>query len=88
MDFVRKRNWFFLISFLVIVVGIVSLLLPNGLNTGLEFTGGSSMTLEFQEEVNQENLRSQLTSLGHKDAVIQRLGEGSFFIRTRTLEES
>ncbi|MQF48349.1 protein translocase subunit SecF [SAR202 cluster bacterium AC-647-N09_OGT_505m] len=88
MDFVRKRNWFFLISFLVIVVGIVSLLLPNGLDTGLEFTGGSSMTLEFQEEVNQENLRSQLTSLGHKDAVIQRLGEGSFFIRTRTLEES
>jgi preprotein translocase subunit SecF len=88
VDFVKRRNWFFLISFAVVLLGIGSLLLPNGLNTGLEFTGGSSMTLEFQQEVGQEDLRSQLTALGHPDAVIQRLGEGSFFIRTRTLEES
>ena len=88
MDFVKGRNWFFLISFAVVLLGVVSLLLPNGLNAGLEFTGGSSMTLEFQEEADQEDLRSQLTALGHPDAVIQRLGEGSFFIRTRTLEES
>ena len=88
MDFVRRRNWFFLISSLVILMGTISLLIPDGLNAGLEFTGGSSMTLEFQEEVGQEDLRSQLTALGHPDAIIQRLGEGSFFIRTRTLEES
>ena len=88
MDFVGKRNWFFLISSLVILVGIVSLLLPHGLNAGLEFSGGSSMTLEFQGDVAQEGLRSQFAALGHPDAVIQRLGEGSFFVRTRTLEES
>ena len=88
MDFVKRRNLFFLISFAVILVGIVSLLLPSGLNTGLEFTGGSSMTLEFQQDVAQEDLRSDLAALGHPDAVIQRLGEGSFFIRTRTLEEA
>ena len=88
MDFVSKRNWFFIISFAVMLVSIISLLTPNGLNTGLEFTGGSSMTLEFRENVSQEDLRSQFTALGHPDAVIQRLGEGSFFIRTRTLEES
>ncbi|MFH1560028.1 MAG: protein translocase subunit SecF [Chloroflexota bacterium] len=88
MDFVGKRNWFFLISAAVMLVSIASLLMPDGLDTGLEFTGGSSMTLEFQENVAQETLRSQLAALGHPDAVIQRLGEGSFFIRTRTLEES
>ncbi|MBI4282730.1 MAG: protein translocase subunit SecF [Chloroflexi bacterium] len=88
MDFVGKRNWLFLFSSLVILVGIISLLLPYGLNAGLEFSGGSSMTLEFQEDVSQESLRSQFTALGHPDAVIQRLGEGSFFIRTRNLEES
>ncbi len=88
MDFVSKRNWFFLISFAVMVVSVASLLLPGGLKAGLEFTGGSSMTMEFAEDVEQEELRSQLTALGHPVAVIQRLGEGSFFIRTRTLEES
>jgi preprotein translocase subunit SecF len=88
MDFVSRRNLFFIISFVVMLVSIISLLIPDGLNTGLEFTGGSSMTLEFHEDVSQEELRSQLTSLGHQQAVIQRLGEGNFFIRTRTLEES
>ena len=88
MDFVGRRNLFFLISFVVMLVSIISLLLPDGLNAGLEFTGGSSMTLEFQENVSQEDLRSQFTALGHPKAVIQRLGEGRFFIRTRTLEES
>ena len=88
MDFVGKRNWFFLISILVLLVGVVSLLIPDGLNVGLEFTGGSSMTLEFQEEVDQENLRTEMAALGHPDAVIQRLGVGSYFVRTRTLEEA
>ncbi|MBI2855478.1 MAG: protein translocase subunit SecF [Chloroflexi bacterium] len=88
MDFVDKRNWFFLISALVVVVGLISLLMPDGLNAGLEFTGGSSMTLEFQEEVAQEALRTELAALGHPGAVVQRLGEGSYFVRTRTLEEA
>ena len=88
MDFVGKRNWFFLFSSVVILVGVVSLLLSDGLNSGIEFTGGSTMTLEFQEAVGQEELRFQLAALGHTDAIIQGLGEGSFFVRTRTLEEA
>ena len=46
------------------------------------------MTMEFQGDVNQEDLRTQLADLGHPEAVIQRLGDGSYFIRTRTLAES
>jgi preprotein translocase subunit SecF len=88
VDFVGKRNWFFLLSFVVGLLGIGSLLAPGGLNSGIEFTGGSTMTLEFQEKVDQEELRSQLAALGHPDAIIQGLGEGSFFVRTRTLEEA
>ena len=88
MDFVGKRNWFFLVSFVVALVSIASLLTPGGLNPGLEFTGGSSMTLGFSEEVNQEDLRSDLTLLGHPEAVIQSLGDRSYFIRTRLLEEA
>jgi len=88
VDFVRQRNWFFIVSLFVILTGTISLLMPNGLNTGLEFTGGSSMTLDFKDHVDQEALRSEITALGHPDAIIQRLGDRSFFIRTRTLEES
>ncbi|MBF8267427.1 MAG: Protein-export rane protein SecF [Dehalococcoidia bacterium] len=88
MDFVGKRNWYFLLSFVVALVGVVSLLLPGNLRAGIEFTGGSTMTLEFQEEVGQEQLRSQLAALGHPDAIIQGMGDSTFFIRTRTLKEA
>ena len=88
MDFTGKRNWFFLISFIVAVASIASLVAPGGLNAGLDFTGGSSMTLEFAEAVQQEDVRAELTSLGHPEAVIQSTGDNSYFIRTRLLKEA
>ena len=88
MDFVGKRGWFFLASLITVVASIVSLLLPGGLNPGLEFTGGSSITVAFQRDVSQSGVRSALEALGHADAMVQRLGEGNFFIRTRTLNEA
>ena len=88
MDFVGKRHWFFLVSFVVVVASVASLVVPGGLNTGLEFRGGSSMTLEFAEQVQQEDIRAELSRLGHPEAVIQQLDDRSYFLRTRLLEES
>tara|TARA_B100001750_G_scaffold242374_1_gene255653 strand:+ start:746 stop:1630 length:885 start_codon:yes stop_codon:yes gene_type:complete len=70
------------------IASLVSLIAPNGLKAGLEFTGGSSITLDFSDSPSQEALRSQLAELGHADAVIQNAGAGSYFIRTRTLKEA
>ena len=50
MDFVGKRNWFFLISLLVIAPGIVFLLIAPGLRPGIDFTGGSTTAIEFQAD--------------------------------------
>ncbi len=88
MDFVGKRHWLFLVSFVVAAASVASLVAPGGLNTGLEFTGGSSMTLEFAEHVEQADVRAELSRLGHPEAVIQQLGDRSYFLRTRLLEES
>ena len=88
MDFVGKRHWFFLVSFVVVVASVASLVAPGGLNTGLEFRGGSSMTLEFAEQVEQEDVRAELSRLGHPEAVIQQLDDRSYFLRTKLLEES
>ena len=89
MDFVGKRFWFFIISSLVIAPGIVFLILAPGLNPGIDFTGGSSMTLRFSEESNieQEQVRDQLIDLNYPEATVQNLGENSFFIRTKELNE-
>ena len=88
MDFVGKRNWFFLISLLVIAPGIVFLLIAPGLRPGIDFTGGSTTAIEFQAEFDQADLRGELTQAGHSDSIVQKLEERTFFIRTKELSEA
>ena len=88
MDFVGKRNWFFLFSFIVILPGVVFLIINPGLRAGIDFRGGSTMTLAFSNPVTQEALRSQLAALGEVDATVQNFGDNTYFLRTRQLSEA
>ena len=83
-DIIGKRFWFLLISGVVILIGIISLLVV-GLQPGVEFSSGSMMTVSFEQEVEQGQLKQELANLGYSNAIIQRTGEGDFIIRTREL---
>ncbi|MEA3253846.1 MAG: protein translocase subunit SecF, partial [Chloroflexota bacterium] len=83
IDFVGRRRLFFFISAVVILVSIISLAAFK-LEPGIDFTGGTSMTLRFTPQVEQEQLRQEFTNLGHPEAVIQKSGE-DFFIRTKEM---
>ena len=87
MDFVGKRNWFLLVSLLVILPGVAFLIINPGLRTGIDFTGGSTMTLGFSNPVNQQALRQQLAAQGELDSTVQNLGDNTYFVRTRELSE-
>ena len=87
MDFVNKRGWFFLLSLVVIAPGVLFFIIAPGLRPGIDFSGGSSMTLEFTDPIDQTDLRAALTILGYTDATVQKLGDGSFFLRTVRLDE-
>jgi len=84
LDIVGKRFWFFFIAGVIIITGIVSLSI-FGLRPGIEFTSGSIMTVSFEQKVEQDDLKQELTSLGYENALIQRTGEGDFLIRTHEL---
>ncbi len=89
IDFVGKKHWFFLISGILIVIGIVSLVSSQiqfgaPLQLGTDFTGGTSMTLHFTPQVEQEQLRQEFTNLGYPEAIIQRSGD-DFLIRFREI---
>ena len=86
MDFVSRRSWFFLISLLIISPGIVFLIIAPGLKPGIDFTGGSSMIVKFEGNVDQEDLRLKLADLGHPDARVQTLDD-DFLIHTKELTE-
>ena len=88
MDFAGKRRLFFLLSLAVILPGVVFLITAPGLKTGIDFTGGSAMSLEFSDEVDQADLRTELTNLDYPDAVVQRLGDDTYFIRTKEIDDA
>jgi len=84
IDFVSKRYWFFLLSALVILPGVISLILPGGIHPGIDFTSGSILTLRFAQPIEQGELRQAFTDLGHPEAIVQR-SEDVFLVRTYPL---
>ena len=87
IDFVGKKRWFFLISWILVVIGIVSLVISQiqlgaPLQLGIDFTGGTSMILQFSPAVEQSQLRQEMAELGYDEARIQDAGEGNFIIYT------
>jgi preprotein translocase subunit SecF len=85
-DIVGKRFRFFLISGVIILIGIISLA-TFGIRYSIEFSPGSMMTASFEQGVSQSELTRELNSLGYTNAIVQRIltEEGGFLIRTRVL---
>jgi preprotein translocase subunit SecF len=90
IDFVSKKRWFFLISWILVIIGIASLIISQiqvgtPLRLGPDFAGGTSMILQFDPAVEQIPLREAMAKL-YGTATIQDAGEGSFIIRTQEME--
>ena len=86
-DIIGKRFMFFLISGIVILIGIISLL-SAGLPSGIEFSSGSILTVKFEEPVEYDQFKEKLHGLGYTDTIIQSAGEGQFLIRTHELTDA
>lgn len=84
IDFVGKRYWFFLISAILIISGIISLGV-FGLKWGVDFSSGTAITLQFEKEVELGQLRQELADLGYDSATIQPADKGEFFIRLQEI---
>jgi preprotein translocase subunit SecF len=92
-DIVGKRNWFFLISLLVTIPGLVFILLTPltngaaGLKFSIDYTGGTEWSIRFQDEtVTADAVRQELVTLGQEDAQVTRTGKGFLDIRMSKLD--
>ncbi len=61
IDFIGKRKRFYIISSIIISLGIGSLL-TKGLNYGVDFIGGRTYVVRFDDTVDNEKLRSELSN--------------------------
>lgn len=84
--FIKLRKIWYTISILVIIPGLISLF-SQGLNLGIDFSGGSLLDLKFKQPIAVEQVRGILNEFGLEGSSIQRSGETDFLIRTRELSE-
>lgn len=85
MDIVGKRRFFLSISVVLVVLSAV-IMGTTGLNLGIDFTSGTTVTFQFQGgDPGSADVTDALTRSGHPEAIVQALGENQYFIRTDDL---
>lgn len=91
MNIIAKKNLWFAISVTLILIGLAAFLF-NGMtkgkimNFGIDFTGGSLLTLRFEKDISTHEIRDVLTEYGLSQSVIQKTGDKDFSIRTDPIE--
>lgn len=73
INFMGQRKLAAALSIFLIVGSIISLTL-NGLNFGLDFTGGTSIELTYEKPVNLNEIRKQLSEAGYDNTVVKYFG--------------
>ncbi len=84
LDLVKTKWWWFAISGLVIIPGLISLIF-SGLKLGIDFTGGSLIQLKFNQAVTIDGVRQVLTSHNLGGSHIQLSEGNTVLIRTKAL---
>ena len=89
VDWLGKRKLFLGISAAVILVGMISLITKGGFRYGVDFKGGTVVTVRFQERPQVDQIRQLLRENGAADSQIQELrsGQNDIFIEFQGANE-
>ncbi|MDQ1349567.1 MAG: Protein-export rane protein SecF [Acidobacteriota bacterium] len=91
IDFMKYRKFFIGFSFAIMAIGAVAVFFLGKLNMGIDFVGGTQLTLKFANEPNVSEIRDILGRAGLKESQIQRFGkpgENEILVRTPIVEGS
>jgi preprotein translocase subunit SecF len=94
-DIVRKRYWFFALSLLVIVPGLISIGIHwtrtgTPLPLAIDFAGGSLLELQFKATgaVEPGDVQIILAQNGFEDSLVQTSGSNDFVIRAQEMNSA
>ena len=86
-DFIGKRKFAYALSCIIIIAGIVSLFV-QGLNFGIDFTGGTVFQVQYEDNKEISDLRDELGTMGYDGAKIQQMDNGAFHIKTEFMDQT
>ncbi len=91
---VEQRRWYFLLSALVIIPGLIAMIYSTA-TTGLpfklaiDFTGGSIWELRFEQAIQPGDLRAIFSDAGLGDTAVTTIGDGrTAQVRLKPIEEA
>lgn len=76
IPFVKIRKLAYLVSILVIAIGISFFVRRGARNYGIDFTGGTLQQFRFTNVVTTEKVRGVLSDIGLGESTIQKFGQG------------
>lgn len=80
INFIEKRFIGYILSILIIVIGIVSLS-TNKLNLGIDFKGGTSITINSENKINLKSLKDDIKELEYNLAQIDRVDNNTVSLK-------
>ena len=86
MNLMKYKRFYFIFSVIIMLPGIYYLV-TSGLKFGIDFTGGALLEYKFQENVNVDDLKTQVSNLGIDVGQIQSSGNNTYLIRTKPLNQ-
>jgi preprotein translocase subunit SecF len=86
LDIVGQRNWYFLVSLLVIIPGLVSIA-TRGFLLGIDFAGGTEYSVKFVNKPTLQQVSAAVSAEGI-NATVQQTGNGGFVIRSAEVKPS
>lgn len=90
IDFMRYRVPLAVVSAILATLSLIYVF-QGKLNIGIDFAGGTQITVQFQEEPNLDELRDVVADAGYPESQLQRFGgdaANEVLIRTSTVEGS
>ena len=89
IDFMKYRRFWIILSLLLVLGGLYAIFGPHRLNMGIDFAGGTQITLGFNHTPNLDQIRHVLESEGMKAPEIQPFGkpeENEVIVRTTAIK--
>jgi preprotein translocase subunit SecF len=82
VDFLGKRNFFYVVSASLFLLGFINIIF-RGLQFGIDFKGGTEIVLQFQKPIDIANIRNDIQNIGLGNLELKTFGsETGVLVRT------
>ena len=80
VDFVKTRKVFFIVAILIAIIGIGTTI-KSGLNLGIDFRGGTVITLDTTKSITEKMVNKDIKELGYNMYDFEKQTDGTYAIK-------